>query len=93
MNSASTNADGRFNTSLPQDTTDDEKQNFVLYTLTAYCEQKWSVSSFSEFYADDFSSFTLDNFMMCDTTVRQNPRYHLGMKGMYISKSCSVDNN
>lgn len=80
----------RFRNGLPADATQEDKKEFALYALNNYRAQEWNGSSLSEYFAEDFASFSIDDFATVDSDTRRNLRDLLRKRGVFVPKGRNI---
>lgn len=75
---------------LPPNSDSETKRTFARFCLDNYTSQAWKGSSLSEFFADDFNEFTIEDFRSIDANIRRNLRDHLRLNGVYVPKGRTI---
>lgn len=79
-----------FSQGLPDQADIDTKRKFAKFCYENYVSQQWKGSSLSEFFADDFIQFSIEDFRSLDANIRRNLRDHLRRSGVYVPKGRNV---
>lgn len=80
----------RFRNGLPANATDADKKLFATHCTKNYKDQNWHGGSLSEYFADDFRDYSVDDLSALDTDLRRNLRDPLRQRGVYVPKGRNV---
>lgn len=82
--------EARFATGLPDSADDETRLAFFNYCIENYKHMDWKGDSLSEYFADDFANFTVDNFASIPNNSRRTMRDLLRKRGVYVRKGRGV---
>ena len=80
----------RFAHGLPNNATVEDKEDFAQYCMKVYQEEGYDSDSLSEYYAEDFESFSVDDFSKLTQMTRRNLRDYLRSHGVFVPKGRGV---
>lgn len=80
----------RFSNGLPANATIEDKRAFAIHCAINYEKQNWHNDSLSEYFADDFRDFTVEDFTNIDTATRRNLRDLLRSRGVFVPKGRNI---
>ena len=78
--------DSRFANGLADDADDETRNAFVKYCIANYRRMEWEGSTLSEYFADDFSTFTAAHFASIPNNDRRILRDFLRKRKVYVKK-------
>ena len=76
----------RFECGLPENATDEEKTDFVMYILRHWQRRNIKNQSLQSEYWDYFESFTLADFQALPAVTRNDLRTHLRDNGVFVTR-------
>lgn len=83
--------DSRFQTGLPDNANPEDKAIFGSFCLQMYeRNMQWKNEDLSEYFADDFRSYTTDVFKLIDGEVRRKIRDLLRTRGVYVREGRNI---
>lgn len=77
---------------LPNDAGDNARAEFTIACTKLWRDKSWKGDILSEYYAEDFKSFSQDNFSALPEMVKRDLRDLLGERGVYLPKRRNVLN-
>lgn len=82
--------ENRFRKGLPENASAEDKNLFAIYCLENYERKTWKNDTLSEYFAEDFEKYSVEDFRNLDTDIRRRLRDHLRDKGVYVRKGRNV---
>lgn len=79
-----------FRQGLPEDADQPQREAFAWYSVRLYKSKSWCNDTLSEYYADDFKSFSEDHFAELSASTRRELRDVLRRQGVYVKKGRNV---
>lgn len=80
----------KFKKGLPTSVSADEKQEFADYCVELYKSGTWTQETLSEYYAEDFDLYSVDDFAALDKNTRKGLRDVLRQKGVFVKMGRNI---
>lgn len=80
-----------FRSGLPANATDDEKRRFVQYRIKVYKKEDDRNGDLAKYFAEDFGSFTSDDFKFANSIDRHGLQDFLRDRRVYCTKGLGMN--